>query len=82
MTELGMLRTRLRAVNMEYSALRKRRRWAGALGRMAALRAERQALMALIAAHARDAPKARWSSRAREGAAGSRCASSTALSPG
>jgi hypothetical protein len=59
MTELGILRTRLRAVNMEYSALRKRGRRTGVLARMAALRAERQVLMALIAAHTRSAPKER-----------------------
>jgi hypothetical protein len=44
MTEVGRLRTRLRAVNVEYSALRKRRRCTGVLARMVPLRAERQAL--------------------------------------
>jgi hypothetical protein len=81
MTELGILRTRLRVVNMEYSALRKRRRCTGVLARMAALRAERQVLMALIAALTQAAPTAPRSSRARVAAGDNRCASSTALSP-
>jgi hypothetical protein len=57
MTELGLLRTRLRAVNMQCSAVLKVRGWPGALRKMAELRAERQVLMALIAAHRRTAGK-------------------------
>jgi len=59
MTELGILRTRLRAVNMEYSTLQKRRRCTGVLAKMVPLRVERQVLMALIAAHTRGAAKER-----------------------
>lgn len=51
MTELGLLRTRLRAVNIQYSAVRRVRGWPGALRKLAELRAERQVLMAFIAAH-------------------------------
>ena len=44
-----MLRTRLRQVNLAYSALVRERSAEGRFVRMAELRAERQALMALMA---------------------------------
>jgi hypothetical protein len=49
MSELNRLRCRLRAVNIEYSALVRRKTGGAAYARMAELRAERHVLMALIA---------------------------------
>ena len=50
--EASLLRTRLRHVNMEYSALVRDRSGERRFVRMAELRAERCALMALLSAHA------------------------------
>jgi hypothetical protein len=49
MSELNRLRCQLRAVNMEYSALVRRRNAEVIHARMAGLRSERYVLMALIA---------------------------------
>jgi len=59
MSEIGRLRSQLRAVNMEYSALIRRKTGEGAYVKMAELRAERHILMSLIAAHTRGAPSER-----------------------
>jgi hypothetical protein len=48
-TELTVLRTKLRELNMEYSALVRAKRGEGAVARMAALRMERRVVMSLIA---------------------------------
>ncbi len=50
--ETLLLRTRLRAVNMEYSALVRDRSGERRFVRMAELRAKRQALMQLLFGHA------------------------------
>jgi|SoiMethySBSTD1v2_1073268.scaffolds.fasta_scaffold868364_1 hypothetical protein len=50
MSELNRLRCQLRAVNIEYSELVRRKRAEVTYGRMAGLRSERYLLMALIAA--------------------------------
>ena len=47
--ELTVLRTKLRELNMEYSALVRAKTGEGALVRMEELRVERRALMSLIA---------------------------------
>jgi hypothetical protein len=47
--DASTLRTRLRQVNLEYSALVRQRSGEGRFVRMGELRAERRALMALIA---------------------------------
>jgi hypothetical protein len=47
--DTSMLRTRLRQVNVEYSALVRERSGEGRFVRMGELRAERRALMALMA---------------------------------
>ena len=49
MSELNRLRCRLRAVNIEYSALVRRKVGEAAYARMRELRTERRMLMALIA---------------------------------
>jgi hypothetical protein len=49
MIELNRLRCQLRAVNMEYSALVRRKTVEAAYAKMAELRAKRHVLMALIA---------------------------------
>ena len=49
LSELAVLRTKLRALNIEYSALVRGKTEEGAFVRMQKLRAERRALMALIA---------------------------------
>lgn len=49
MTELNRLRCQLRAVNIEYSELVRRKSAEAIYGRMAGLRTERCVLMALIA---------------------------------
>jgi hypothetical protein len=49
MSELNRLRCRLRVLNIEYSALVRRKAGETSYARMAALRTERRALMALIA---------------------------------
>jgi hypothetical protein len=48
--DIAVLRTKLRGVNVEYSALVRRSAAQGRFVRMAELRTERHALMALIAA--------------------------------
>ena len=50
MSELNRLRCQLRAVNIEYSELVRRKRAEVTYGRMVGLRSERYLLMALIAA--------------------------------
>jgi hypothetical protein len=50
MSNLGRLRCQLRAVNIEYSAFVRRKAEDAGYARMTELRAERYALMALIAA--------------------------------
>jgi hypothetical protein len=50
--DVSTLRTRLRQVNLEYSALVRARTGEGRFVRMGELRAERKALMALMAAGA------------------------------
>lgn len=47
--DASMLRTRLRQVNFEYSALVREKSGEGRFARMGELRAERRALMALMA---------------------------------
>ena len=54
--EIAVLRTRLRAVNMEYSALVRTKGGDDRFVKMDELRARRQALMALIAKAARHPP--------------------------
>jgi hypothetical protein len=49
--EAALLRTRLRQVNVEYSALVREKSAAGRFVRMGDLRAERRALMDLLAEH-------------------------------
>lgn len=49
MSELAVLRTKLRALNIEYSALVRGKAEEGAFARMEELRGERRELMALIA---------------------------------
>ena len=49
MSELNRLRCQLRAVNVEYSVLLRRKTGEAAYARMAELRTERRMLMALIA---------------------------------
>ena len=49
LSQLSALRTQLRDVNVEYSALRRENHSAGRFVRMETLKAERQALMALLA---------------------------------
>lgn len=48
-TDLSIIRTKLRAVNVEYSALVKAKAGEGRFVRMHELKTERQALMALMA---------------------------------
>jgi hypothetical protein len=55
-SDIAALRTKLRGVNIEYSALLKGGAAGGRLVRMAELRIERHALMALIAARTACAP--------------------------
>jgi len=57
-THMTLLRTKLRAVNIEHSALLRRKAGEDWFVRLAELRNERRALMALIAANA-SAPKVR-----------------------
>ena len=54
--EIAVLRTRLRDVNMEYSALVRVKGGEDRFGKMDELRLRRQALMALIAKAARHPP--------------------------
>jgi hypothetical protein len=54
--EIAVLRTRLRDVNMEYSALVRKRGGEDSFVKMDELRARRQALMALIAKAVRHPP--------------------------
>jgi hypothetical protein len=56
MSKLDRLRCWLRAVNIEYSTLVRRKTEETALGRMAELCAERRALMVLIAAERQAGP--------------------------
>ena len=48
-SEIAVLRTKLRALNIEYSALVRRKAGEDTFVRMAELRVERRALMALVA---------------------------------
>ena len=58
MTDIGMLRTQLRAINMEYSVLLRARAGEKRFVRLAELKAERLALMSMIAGSEEGAPKA------------------------
>ena len=51
---IAVLRTKLRELNIEYSALVRGKMREGSLARMEELRAERRALMALVAQHRRE----------------------------
>ena len=64
MDQIAGLRTQLRAVNIEYSILVKRKPVESVCRRMSVLRAHRQVLLSLIAVHWRHAPKERVSRHA------------------
>ena len=53
-SEIAVLRTQLRELNIEYSALVRGKMGEGSFVRMEQLRAERRALMALVAQHRRE----------------------------
>ncbi len=53
--EIAMLRTKLRALNIEYSALVRSKPGEGSSVKMGKLRAERRGLMALMRLRAEDA---------------------------
>ena len=59
MSEIASLRSRLRAVNMQYSALLRTNAGEARPFRLAKLRAERQVLMSLISVHSRSEAKQR-----------------------
>ena len=54
LSEIAVLRTQLRELNIEYSALVRGKMGEGSFVRMEQLRAERRALMALVAQHRRE----------------------------